>query len=359
MAITFVAIGTSASVATGASCAPGTPAGIANNDILVLCVTSPGGATITCDNGFTEKVAGGDTVNGTMKVFYKRTTGTEGTTTVSRSGGNGLGCQMAAYRGCKTSGDPFNIAGTVQLNTATQPISTTSITTTVANCMALHVVSNVNDILHSSWTGTQTTERIDFVDAVTTPDEAIAMAEGIKASAGATGAAGTTAASPTAAGTSVQLALEPGANDWTITGSGSTSFILASGLSKQQNLVLSGAPYTHFTPVGQLQRDHLLLGNPTTTFAPVGNPVIQHNLVLTGAPQTKWIPSGNLSGPVQSWVLTGVGSTTFSAIGSLFKDVNILGQGTTRFILAGNLEKDVQTPQEPFVKKYPFRAYRQ
>jgi len=363
MAITFVNVGTFASVATGSTCTPGTPASIANNDILILLAYSPAGATITVDNSFTEKIAGGDTTNGTMKVFWKRTTGTEGTTTVTRSGGNGVGCQMAAYRGCVTSGDPFDVAGTVQLNTSTQPISTTSVTTATNNAMALHAVGNTNDAVFDSWTGTPTTERIDSGTASTTPDLEIGMAEGVKTTAGSIGAGGVTQASPTAAGVSVQFALKVAAQDLVVAGTGSTTFTLAGSPSRQQNLVLSGAPQTLFTLLGnpQRQQNKEITGNISTTFGLAGNPSIQHNFEITGVPLTQFILAGNPAreGASQNFELSGNALTAFILAGSPEKQANLSLSGLTGLIfgLSGNPEReDLQPPA--IIKKYPFRAPR-
>lgn len=116
MAISYVTAGTVASTATAATLTPGTPAGIANNDILVVGAATWGNRhPITIDNSFTAKFqgwAGANVVSSgyatSSLVAWKRTTGTEGTTTVTFSGTNDTSiARMWAFRGVVTTGDPF------------------------------------------------------------------------------------------------------------------------------------------------------------------------------------------------------------------------------------------------------------
>lgn len=205
--ISFVAAGTSCQQSTGSNCSPGTPANIQNNDILILTVYSPNAPSITVDNGYTLKVSTA-TANGKMEIHWKRTTGTESSTTCTRSGDNGILCTITAWRGVVTTGDPFDVLGTITAFSAATTISTASVTTVTNNAMVMHYMGSENDNTWGTYTGTPTNEAFEFATSATSPDSSCAMSYGVKATAGSTGAAGATQ-SNSDLGDSVQFAIKP------------------------------------------------------------------------------------------------------------------------------------------------------
>ena len=136
-AITFVAAGTFASAGSGGvslSISPGIPAGIANNDILVLMVAwGIAGSNYTgTPTGYTALTAGNY-----MRFFWKRTTGTESAPTITMSGNAALAARIFAYRGCTTSGSPVDVQSTADDETSPLP----SVTTVTANTHVIFALS--------------------------------------------------------------------------------------------------------------------------------------------------------------------------------------------------------------------------
>lgn len=207
MAISFVNVGTIALVGSG-DLIPGIPASIANNDILICTLHQRENVVSTITAGWTLKVSGnGDTIN-RLSVWWKRTTGSESAPTITHLAGDSSIAAITAWRGAVTSGDPFDVVGTVQ-NNAGSPISTTSVTTVTNNAMVLHSFGSADNNTWGTYTGVPTTQV--FQQANTTgADDSLAMTYGVKTPAGATGAAGATQATlGPDTGVSVQYALKP------------------------------------------------------------------------------------------------------------------------------------------------------
>lgn len=104
----FVATGTRSSGTANPS--PTYPAGIATNDILLLWVVANSPGTIGSVSGFTAEAQVDDGTNQVgARLFWKRATGSEsGSQSVTVTGGAGNnGAIIAAYRGCITSGTPY------------------------------------------------------------------------------------------------------------------------------------------------------------------------------------------------------------------------------------------------------------
>lgn len=114
-AITFVASGTESGV-SAAACAPGVPAGILNNDILITVLHSRTDTAHTCATnctGWTEfSVQAGNATDGRLSVWWKRTSGSESAPTFGGPATESYACRIFAFRGVKTSGDPWNVKGT-------------------------------------------------------------------------------------------------------------------------------------------------------------------------------------------------------------------------------------------------------
>jgi hypothetical protein len=116
---TYVSSGV-ASSGTGAL-TPAMPGSLATNDILVLCVnnthTSTAAATLTTANGFVA-VSGGNVNSGAgsairshQTLFWRRYDGTGSAPTVADNGEFNV-ARIFAFRGCVTSGDPWDVVAT-------------------------------------------------------------------------------------------------------------------------------------------------------------------------------------------------------------------------------------------------------
>src|SRR3989344_120626 len=209
--VTFVNAGTAATANSG-DVLPGIPSGIANNDILILVVHSRDNVDSSV-SGWTEKLAGNDGTTNRLEIFWKRTTGSESAPTVSHSAGSAIIGRIYAFRGVTDSGDPFNVAGSVQSNSGS-PISTAAVVTTENNAMVLHVFGSQDDNTWGSFTGTPTNDGGQTAfNGPGSNDSSMGLTYGALVIAGSTGIAG---ASQTVnepdAGASVQMALRPADN---------------------------------------------------------------------------------------------------------------------------------------------------
>ena len=151
---------------TSGNCSAGLPSGTQTNDILIV-VAASNDAVSHSVSGYTVKLQGtqtepSDSVDGHLSISWKRHDGSEGTATVSHSGGSYIHCKQFAIRGATTSGDPFDAAGSLQLNDANErPVVTTNgITTNTADTLVLHIINEYNGTGWSSWSDS-VTERID------------------------------------------------------------------------------------------------------------------------------------------------------------------------------------------------------
>jgi len=171
---TFVAAGTFGS-GTGTLNSWTLPAGWAQNDILVLAVQSSNQA-ITAPAGYTEIGSQANKSSGTaataganrLAVFWKRATSSESVPSIADSGDHTCG-QIYAFRGCETSGNPWDFqaetvvstasssSGTVTmfstsgwLNGTNNPSSPTS--TSVDSTLLVFIVANSNDATSTTMT---------------------------------------------------------------------------------------------------------------------------------------------------------------------------------------------------------------
>lgn len=145
---TFVAKGTFASGIGDVT--PGLPAGIAANDLLLLAVESakqaaaaPSGWT-ECPSSPQENSGGSAGGSNAVRItaFYRIATGSDTDPTVADTGDHTTAL-IVAYRGVNTS-SPFNTsagAGYAASTTITAP----GVTTTVADCMIVHLIGSDRD----------------------------------------------------------------------------------------------------------------------------------------------------------------------------------------------------------------------
>jgi hypothetical protein len=109
-AATFVAAGSAVTVASGDLASVSIPAGIQNNDILIVVVHSRDNVDATMQGDWTQKVEGNGNLTNRLEVFWKRTAGSESAPTVTHTLGLGAIAQMFAFRSSITSGDPFEFS---------------------------------------------------------------------------------------------------------------------------------------------------------------------------------------------------------------------------------------------------------
>jgi hypothetical protein len=219
---TYVAAGAVAS-GTG-TITPALPAGIATNDILLLCLETANQAiTISNQNGgtwtaVTNSPQGTGTAGGTaatrLTVFWSRYNGTQGAPTASDSGNHQLG-RIIAVRGVTTSGNPWDVTAGGVLASPSTTGTIPGATTTVANTLVVAVIATAlpdasSTAVFSAWTNsnlTSVTERTD--NAVTAGNGGgLGIATGGKATAGAYGNTTVTCSSSTCQGL-MSIALKP------------------------------------------------------------------------------------------------------------------------------------------------------
>jgi len=217
---TFVAAG--AVAANAAAITPALPAGIATNDILLLFLETRNQAiTIANQNGgtwteVTNSPQGSGTTDGTrLTAFWSRNNGTQGAPTTSDSGNHQLG-RIVAFRGCVTSGNPWDVtAGGVEA-TADTSGAIPGATTTVANTLVVAAIATSlpdadGTANFSAWTNanlTSVTERTDNT-TVTGNGGGLGVVTGVKATAGAYGNTTVTCGTAAVKGM-VSIALKPG-----------------------------------------------------------------------------------------------------------------------------------------------------
>lgn len=138
---TFVAAGAAAE-GTG-TISPALPAGIATDDILLLFLATGNQAvTIPTPNGGTwtevtnsPQGVGAAGSGARITVFWSRYNGTQGAPTTNDPGDH-VGGTICAYRGVRTTGDPFDVSSG-EFGTAAPPdvFQIIGATTTVADCL--------------------------------------------------------------------------------------------------------------------------------------------------------------------------------------------------------------------------------
>ncbi|MGH7391434.1 MAG: LamG domain-containing protein [Candidatus Rokuibacteriota bacterium] len=198
---TFVAAG--ALVAAVGTVTPALPAGLQTNDLLLLVAESANQAvTIPTPNGGTwMEVANSPQGMGTagqisgarLTMFWSRYNGTQGNPTTNDPG-NHIGAKIFAFRGCETSGNPWNVtAGDVPAS-GTANVLIPGATTTVDQCLVV-LIATCN--LPDTWSALTNadlatlTERFQG-DVVAGNDGDMFLATGEKASAGSYGATSVT-----------------------------------------------------------------------------------------------------------------------------------------------------------------------
>jgi hypothetical protein len=149
-------------------------------------------------------------VNTQLTVVWRRWTAGLTAHAWGDSGDHNIGAYLA-FRGCKTTGNPWNVVSVGQDATLDNSAQWTTVTTTIADCLVLFIGGwgdDFNTGALSGGTGLGAfSERLDAVTALGA-DGAIFCAEAVKAAAGATGTPAATLTG-TAHKALMTLALEP------------------------------------------------------------------------------------------------------------------------------------------------------
>ena len=218
---TYVAAGPNTWGAT--SITPALPAGIATNDILLLFVETPNRAvTISNSNGGTwTEVTNSPQGTGTagaaaatrLTAFWSRYNGTQGAPTATATSSDQTIGRITAYRGCVTSGNPWDVTAGSVASTASTSVSIPGATTTVPSTLVVAVVANTTDTntaQTSGWTNSNLTsfaERTDDSNALG-GGGGFGVATGGWATAGAYGTTTATLATSSTQGR-MSIALKP------------------------------------------------------------------------------------------------------------------------------------------------------
>lgn len=169
---TYIGAGT-AGAGTGSVSAPW-PALHKVGDVALLLVESCGGepATLSTPAGFVEvtgspQATGAGTDGTRLTLFWCRATTTTQVTPVVAVTGDHVQARLVTFRGCAPVGDPWDAtAGSVKA-TASTSVVTPSVTTTVPECLIVHIVTRDTDSAtsdFSAWSNVRlgsVTERLD------------------------------------------------------------------------------------------------------------------------------------------------------------------------------------------------------
>src|SRR4051794_34425628 len=172
MAISFVNVGAIANGTSG-NVTPVLPASIVAGDILLLVVGSADNISVSLPAGWTKKVELNSSTNCRLTVAWARATGSDSNPQVTHLAGNSIFGVIGAFRGCKSSGDPFTDAQS-QANAGTTTTITAPTITPLSGDFVIFAAAcgeggtnNGGTQSITAWSGTNPTltERADYVDA--------------------------------------------------------------------------------------------------------------------------------------------------------------------------------------------------
>lgn len=219
-AVTYQAAGNAVNGtdATGIPAAPAWPAH-AVNDIALLFVESTGGQPVTLGvpNGFVEvanspQTTGAGTVGTRLTVFWARAISTTMPRPQIASPSDHFYARIVTFRGVITTGDPVDVSAGGVKAAASNTVSVTGVTTTVANALIVQAVARDNDsaaAAFSAQTNINLTGIAERLDAGTANGNGggLGVWAGVKATAGPTG--NTTATVSSSVNAFITIALKP------------------------------------------------------------------------------------------------------------------------------------------------------
>lgn len=215
MAISFVNAGTEGSAASG-NVTPGEPASTADGDIYVMLWHTSDQGAATVDAAWTEIAQGnGGGTTSRIAAWWWRKSGSMPTALITHSAGQSPIAGIAAYRGCKSSGSPINVTGSISGGTDGS-IEHSAVTPTVEGSCLLVCNGSADDNNRTALGGDYGVAFEDsgastqncFVTTAGTPDGSVSLFHDLSVPASDTGTITVTqaAADPWA---SFLVALEP------------------------------------------------------------------------------------------------------------------------------------------------------
>jgi hypothetical protein len=176
---------------------PGIPTGTDANDVLILLMESDpvlDPAAIGAVTGYAEVQNSPSSQTGglptRLTVRWHRATGPESGTVSVPDAGNHVVARIIGFRGCVTSGSPWNQTAASQENVSDTSVSIDGLTTTAIDCLILAAFTTGQDVASTTHVGTwanaslaNVVERVDDWSAAGTGG-GIGAATGEKATAG-------------------------------------------------------------------------------------------------------------------------------------------------------------------------------
>lgn len=188
--ITYVGAGTIGGALTTTDATAALPAGTQADDILLVACSVRSITDTTVVSGYTVIEADKDTSTGSHSWFWKRHDGTEGTATCNKSASADSFARQYAFRGVRTTSDPWNALVAAQVdNGTTDPTTFTGITTGAANSMVV-IMDGYEDNDGSVAVVTSTDPAAyteDYAESATGTDGSLEISYAIRTAAGATG----------------------------------------------------------------------------------------------------------------------------------------------------------------------------
>jgi fibronectin-binding autotransporter adhesin len=346
LAITYVNGGTEGFPSFGTN--PGAPASLAANDVCVLFFYSPDNATHTVNNSFTKKLDYMPSATEHISVWYKRLAGTSmGTTvcTLGTGGNDGAISFVAAFRGCITTGDPFDVVSSSATTTGSVgSIAISAITTTQNGDMLIAYAWDQNPSnTFSSVTGYTTSK--EYGNGNGTQSDVIA-AYLAQTTAGSTGTAtanitGTSSVKiggillslqPPAAGGTTQSLSGTIAGAAALSGSTTSTIPMSSGTVAGVS-TLSGDPFQTVQESGTVAGVSALSGSPVKTVPETGT--IAGVSALSGSTRSTIPLTGTIAGV--STLSGSPGAQTLQLTGTIAGASTLSGAPARTAALTGTL----------------------
>lgn len=191
MAISHVNFGAAAS-ANGGNVAPGLPASLAADDVMVMAVAADDNVACTI-TGWT---VFGELNNGAgfrSTFAWRRFVAGDTAPTVTHTAGNSITAQIAAFRGVRTTGNPWDVAPASQADSVATPSPFTfthpGLTATSDNNMIVLLAAIGDNNTHDAYAATSPATPTESFDSLTTLglDSSVCCAYGLQTTAAATG----------------------------------------------------------------------------------------------------------------------------------------------------------------------------
>jgi len=190
MPITFVAASANAAAASGdLTVTP--PAGLQDDDIMILAVTSHDNVSITLPGGWFIYQGANNTTAMRATLAWKRVAGAQSAFTITHTGGDGIVANLSAYRGCLVTATPIN-ASVLTANASSSTCTAATITSTEDNCMLVFTMHDSDDGASSAQSSANlgsmsANERFENASTLGL-DESVSLADILQGAQGASGA---------------------------------------------------------------------------------------------------------------------------------------------------------------------------